>query len=185
MRDNRLSRNNSNNTPAIHMATQQSSSGSLGRGQGVNTPSWMSNRRSSSPPNQNKASKDKNPWILPILVGVNDTFVDGSTPMPITIDKNLPCVDFKLGHEIGGKAIFLRMLVDLGAAMNSDNKHSHRQIMSQFPDIVAEYSECEPGTKYDLVQLKVAVTQSAVKSDFTNGTLSAIITYKTPYFVNS
>ena len=105
--------------------------------------------------------------------------------MPITIDKNLPCVDFKLGHEIGGKAIFLRMLVDLGAAMNSDNKHSHRQIMSQFPDIVAEYSECEPGTKYDLVQLKVAVTQSAVKSDFTNGTLSAIITYKTPYFVNS
>ena len=30
--------------------------------------------------------------------------------------------------------------------------------MSRFPDIVAEYIECGPGTKYDLVQLKVAVT---------------------------
>ena len=49
--------------------------------------------------------------------------------------------------------------------------------MSQFPDIVAE--------KYDLVQLKVTVTQAAAESNFTNGTLSAIITYKTPYFVNS
>ena len=57
--------------------------------------------------------------------------------------------------------------------------------MSQFPDIVVEYIECGPGTKYDLVQLKVAVTQSAAEADFTNGTLSAIIRYKTPYFVNS
>ena len=43
MRDDRLSRDNNNNDPAMHMTTHQSSSGSLGRGQGVNTPSWMSN----------------------------------------------------------------------------------------------------------------------------------------------
>ena len=178
MRDNRLSRNNNNDTPAIHMATQQSSSSSLGRGQGVNTPSWMSNRRSSSPPNQNKASKDKNPWILPILVGVNNTSFDGSTSMHINIDKNLPYVDSKLSHEIGGKAILLHVLVDSGAAMNSGNKHYHRQIISQFPNIVAEYLECGPETKYDMVQLKFVVTQSAAEADFTNGTLSAIIKIK-------
>ena len=78
--------------------------------------------------------------------------------MHINIDNNLPCVDFKLGHGVGGKAILLRMFIDPGVAMNSGNKHYHRQIMSQFPDIVVEYIECELGTKYDLVQLKVAVT---------------------------
>ena len=97
----------------------------------------------------------------------------------------MPCVDFELGHETGAKAILLRMLVDSGAAMNSGNKNYHRQIMSQFPDIVVEYIECGPGTKYDLVQLKVAVTQAAAEADFTNGTMSVIIRYKTPYFVNS
>ena len=178
MRDYRLTRNNNNNAPAMHMTTQQSSSGSLDRGQGVNIPSRISNRRSSSPPNQNKVSEDKNPLILPILVGVNNTSVDGSTPIPINIDNNLRCVDFKLGHEIDGKAILLRMLVDSDAAMNSGNKHYHRQIMSQFPDIVAEYTECGPGTKYNLVQLKVVVTQSVAEVDFINETLSVIIRFK-------
>ena len=110
-------------------------------GSGVNTPSWMSTRCSSSPPKQNKAPENKNSWILPILVGVNNTYVDGSTPMPINIDNNLPCVVFELGHETGGKAILLRILVDSGAAMNSDNKNYNHKIMSQFPDIEAEYIE--------------------------------------------
>ena len=61
MRDDRMSRNISNNPSVMYMATQKSTSGPLGRGQGVNTPSWMSNQRSSSPPNQNKAPEDKNP----------------------------------------------------------------------------------------------------------------------------
>ena len=57
------------------------------------------------------------------------------------------------------------MLIDSGTAMNSDNKAYHRAIMSQFSDIVAGYIECGPGTKYDLVQLKIAVTQFAVEVD--------------------
>ena len=129
-----------------------------------------------SHPIQNKAPEDKNPWwIFPILVGVNNTPVDGSTPMPINI--------YKLGHETGEKSILLRMLVELGVAMNSGNKNYHHQIKSQFPDIVVEYIECGPGSKYNLVQLKVAATQPAVEAEFTNGTLSSIIRYKTPFFV--
>ena len=57
--------------------------------------------------------------------------------------------------------------------------------MSRYPDIVAEYLECGPGTKYDLVKLKVAVTQSDAEGKLDDGTLSAIIRYKTPYFINS
>ena len=55
--------------------------------------------------------------------------------------------------------------------------------MSRFLNIVVKYIECGPGTEYDLVHLKVAVTHSEEKSN--DGTLSAIIRYKTPYFINS
>ena len=50
---------------------------------------------------------------------------------------------------------------------------------------MAEYLECGPGTKYDLVKLKVAVTQSDAEGKLDDGTLSTIIRYKTPYFINS
>ena len=40
--------------------------------------------------------------------------------MPISINNNLPCVDFLL--DAGNcKTPYLRTLVDLGAAMNSEN----------------------------------------------------------------
>ena len=59
--------------------------------------------------------------------------------------------------------------------MNNKNLNYHRTVMSRLPDIVAEYIECGPGTKYDLVQLKVAVTQSGADEEFDDGTLPAII----------
>ena len=69
--------------------------------------------------------------------------------------------------------------------MNSGNLSYHCGVMSWFPDIVAEYLECGPGTKNDLVKLKVAVTQSDAEGKVDDGTLSTIIRYKTPYFINS
>ena len=45
--------------------------------------------------------------------------------------------------------------------------------------------ECGPGTKYDLVKLKIAVTQSDAEGKLDDGPLSTIIRYKTPYFINS
>ena len=122
-RDDQASHRSNTDAPVMHVATQQFTSGPLGRGRGVNTASWMS---SSSPPSESKAPANKNPWILPILVGINNTYVKSSTPMPIKIDNNLPCVDFELGHETGDNSIHLRMLVDSGAAMNSGNKSYHR-----------------------------------------------------------
>ena len=119
-----------------------------------------------------------------MLVGLNDVNAKGITPMSISINTNLPCVDFQLGTGTY-KTPCLRALVDSEAAMNSGNLDYHRTVMSRFLDIVAEYIEYWPGTKYDLVQLKVAVTQSGVEEKCDDGTLSAIIRYKTPYFINS
>ena len=119
-----------------------------------------------------------------MIVGLNNVNAKGITPMYISINNNLPCVDFHLGTGTC-KTPCLRALVDSRAAMTSGNLDYHRTVMSRFPDIVAEYIECEPGTKYDMVQLKVAVTQSGAEEKFDDGTLSAIIRYKTPYFINS
>ena len=57
--------------------------------------------------------------------------------------------------------------------------------MAKFLDIIEEYIECGPGTKYDLVHVKVAVTQSMAEDNFNDGTLSIIIRYKTSYMCNS
>ena len=119
-----------------------------------------------------------------MLVGLDNFNAKGITPMPISNTNNLPCVDFQLG-TCTRKTPCLRVLVDSRAAMNSGNLDYHRTVMSRSPDILAEYIDCEPGTKYDMVQLKVTVTQSGAEEKFDDGTLSAIIRYKTPYFINS
>ena len=75
----------------------------------------------------------------------------------------------------------MRMLADSDAAMNSDNKRYHQQAMHRYPDMVTEYLEYGPGTKFDLVQLRVAVDSASVM----DGSLSAIIRYKTQYFISS
>ena len=119
-----------------------------------------------------------------MLARVHNVKVTGGTPMPISINNNLLCVDFRVGNG-AHHSLSLCMLVDSGTAMNTDHLACHRSVMTQFPGIDEEYIECEPGTKDDLVQLKVAVTQSTVVDHFNNGTLSAITRYKTPYRCDS
>ena len=131
-------------------------------------------------PENNTSNNNINHWILPILVGVHIFNVVGRNPMTININNNLPCVDFKLGkNNIATSS--LRMFVYSDAAMNSSNLNYHRSIMSRFPDVVAEYIDYGPGTKDELVQLKVAVTRSTVERQFNDDRLSAITRYRTPF----
>ena len=44
----------------------------------------------------------------------------------------------------------MRMFLDTGAAINIGNKDQHRQVIHRCPDMVAEYIEYGPGTKFDL-----------------------------------
>ena len=53
--------------------------------------------------------------------------------------------------------------------------------MHRYLDMVAEYLECGPETKFDLVRLRVAVDSVFVM----DGSLSAIIRYRTPYLISS
>ena len=92
-----------------------------------------------------------------MLVGLHNININRLPPMSIRINNKLPCVNLKLGYDTT-MTPSLHALVDSGAAMNIRNKYYHRRVMSQFPDIVAEYLECGPGTNYDLVKLKLPVT---------------------------
>ena len=103
--EERLSRHH--NTPVMHLVSKQSTLIPLGIGQGINAPSWISHPPSSSPTSPSKApedgesySKTINPWILPILIGVDNNYVKGSTLIPININNNVPCADFKLSQRI-------------------------------------------------------------------------------------
>ena len=126
------------------------------------------------------ASDNVEPWFLPIMARITAMDVATCLPMPIQTNNNLPCIDFCLGMT-ESKELRMWMLVDSGAAMNSGNKNYHRQAMHRYPDMVAEYLKCGPGIKFDLVRLRVAVDSASVM----DGYLSAIIRYKTPYFISS
>ena len=117
---------------------------------------------------------------MAIMARVTADDVASSLPMPIQINNHFPCVDFCLGL-IKTPTLWMRMLLDSEAAMNSDNKEYHQQAMYRCPDMVSEYLECGPDTKFDLVKLRVAINSSSVADDC----LNEIIRYKTPYFIAS
>ena len=175
--------------PPVYTTSTTPTSQGLDRGQGRNTPAWMVRDQASNPINQavplsDKRQQQSDPWIVPKLARVHNVKVTGGTPILISINNNLPCVDFRVGNG-AHHSPSLYMLVDSGAAMNTGHLTYHRSVMAQFPDIIEEYIECGPGTKYDLVHLKVAVTQSTALDQFNDGTLSAIIRYKAPYCCDS
>ena len=155
---------------------------SAGVGRTVNNlPAWMTTRPSASAVDADKPdSSNVEPWFLPIMARITTMDVATCLPMPIQINNNLPCVDFCLG-KTESKELRMRMLADSDAAMNIDNKRYHQQAMHRYPDMVAEYLEYGPGTKFDLVRLRVAVDSASVM----DGSLSAIIRYKTQYFISS
>ena len=97
----------SNNLGAQHDNT------ALGRGRGINTVAWM-----------NRDPQQQNPWILPVLVRLNNVNVSVITPIPININNNVPCVDFQLDSG-AFKTPSLRILVYSGIAMNSGNLNYH------------------------------------------------------------
>ena len=76
------------------------------------------------------------------------------------INNNIPCVNFNLDFGVIDMP-YICMLINSGTAVNSSNRHCHQNMMARYPNLVPEYFKCEPGANYDLVQLKVAVNQSA------------------------
>ena len=78
----------------------------------------------------------------------------------------------------------MRMLLDTGAAMNSGSLTYHLWVMSQCPEMVAEFIQCGDGTGYDVVQLLAALDLDSSHQPLDHGKMTAVIRYKTPYFFN-
>ena len=70
--------------------------------------------------------------------------------MPISINNSLPSVNILLGLTMEPNN-GMRMLVDTGAAINSGHLDYHLWVVSQCPEMVAEFLQCEPNTGYDVV----------------------------------
>ena len=77
------------------------------------------------------------------------------------------------------------MLVDISATMNTGNKDHHTQVMSQCPNMVAEYIECGTNTEYEVVQLLTALDLKETHQPVNHGSMTAVIRYRIPYFVNN
>ena len=78
----------------------------------------------------------------------------------------------------------MRMLLDTGAAMNSGSLTYHLWVMSQSPEMVAEFIQCGDGTGYDVVQLLAALDLDSSHQPLDHEKMTAVIRYKTPYFFN-
>ena len=73
----------------------------------------------------------------------------------------------------------MRMLVDTGAAINSGYLDYHLWVMSQCPEMVAEFLQCGPDTDYDVVQLLAALDLDPSHLSSTHGQMTAVIRYHT------
>ena len=100
--------------------------------------------------------------------------------MPISINNSLPSVSFLLGLTMEADN-GMRMLVDTGVAMNSGYLDYHLWVMSQCPEMVAEFLQCGPDTDYDVVQLLAALDLDPSHLPNTHGQMTAVIRYHTPY----
>ena len=76
----------------------------------------------------------------------------------------------------------IRMLLDTGAAMNSGSLAYHLWVMSQCPEMVAEFIQYEDDTGYDVVQLLAALDSDSNYQPLDHGKMTAVIRYKTPFF---
>ena len=70
--------------------------------------------------------------------------------MPIQINNYLPSIYLHLGL-IEDEENKMRMLLDTGATMNSGNLNYHLWVMSQCPEMVDEFIQCEADTGYHVV----------------------------------
>ena len=69
----------------------------------------------------------------------------------------------------------MRMLVDTGAAINSGHLDYHLWVMTQCPEMMAEFLQCEPNTDYDVAQLLAALDLDPRHLPSTHCQMTAVI----------
>jgi len=109
-------------------------------------------------------------------------------PMPLNIDMGLPNITWDLGLPNDPNPVKLRALFDSCGCCNVGRLDYHLWIVSQRPDIVAEFRFCDGHQPFDPLGLDGVVSQSSDLVPTNDGLLSeqhglltAIVRYWTPY----
>ena len=104
--------------------------------------------------------------------------------MLIQIKNSLPSIYLHL-RLIEDEVNKMRMLLDTGATMDSGNLNYYLWIMSQCPEIIDEFIQCECDTGYDFVKVMATLDLDTTKQLLDYGRMTAVIRYRIPYLVNN
>lgn len=100
-------------------------------------------------------------------------------PMPIAIDNGLPHITFQLGADVDTAS--LAGLMDTCGALNTGFLPFHQWLMSERPDLVAEFVSFDDANPFEIVKLGGAILDPANFDAEHHGNLTAVIRYYTPY----
>ena len=78
----------------------------------------------------------------------------------------------------------MRMQLDTGTTINSGNITYHLWTISECPEKMGEFIQCGTYTGYEVVQLLAALDFDSSHQPLDHGKMTAVIRYKTPYFIN-
>jgi hypothetical protein len=101
-------------------------------------------------------------------------------PMPIAIDNGLPHLTFALGSDSDFDPT-LCGLMDTYGALNIGHLLFHLWLMSERPDLVAEFVSFDDSNPFEPIKLGGAICDPINFDASTHGNLTADIRYFTPY----
>jgi hypothetical protein len=105
-------------------------------------------------------------------------------PMPIAIDNGLPHITFDLGSDAALDPT-LCGLMDTCGALNTGYLLFHLWLMSERPDLVAEFISFDDDNPFEPIKLGGAICDPVDFDSSTHGNLTAVIRYYTPYIDHS
>jgi hypothetical protein len=101
-------------------------------------------------------------------------------PMPIAIDNGLPHISFALGSD-SHLDPSLNGLMDTCGALNTGYLLYHLWLMSERPDLVAEFVSFDDSNPFEPIKLGGAIRDPDDFDASDHGNLTAVVRYYTPY----
>ena len=105
-------------------------------------------------------------------------------PIPILINNSLPFICLHLGL-IEDEESKMKMLLDTGAVVDSDNLSYHLWVVSECPAMVGEFIQSDANTGYDVVQLMAALDRDSSQQPLDHGEMTVVFRYRAPYLINN
>ena len=124
-------------------------------------------------------SPSKRKRLFVISTPILKNTVSTTRQMPLDLDNGLPGILVRFGNTDSNELSFI-CLVDTCAAMNTGNLLVHQWIMTQYPELVAEYIQYDDENPFQPLKLECAVKDLA-KADDLSSKLTAIVRYWTRY----